>query len=146
MPGLDAEMAEYEKMLEEEPEVGEQELAAMAGRAEQVSANDASPRPLYVSRKVKNVADLQKWATAQGLGQLQDDLHVTIAYSTKPVDWIAMGQTWQDELEIAEGGPRVVEPLGDRTAVLMFASSDLSWRNREMREAGASLYLSLIHI
>jgi hypothetical protein len=102
------------------------------------AANDAAPRPLYVSRKVLNRSDLQKWATEQGLGELQDDLHVTIAYSRTPVDWIAMGQTWQDKLEISAGGPRVVEPLGTMTAVLMFASSDLSWRNREMREAGAS--------
>lgn len=146
MPGLDAEMAEYEKMLEEEPDQSEEELAAMAGRAaQQIAANDATPRPLYVMRKVKNVADLQKWATEQGLGQLQDELHVTIAYSRKPVDWIEMGQDYRDfnhngkgEMQIAEGGPRVVEPLGDRTAVLMFASNDLSWRNMEMREKGAS--------
>lgn len=109
------------------------------------AANDAKPRTLYVSRKVQNVADLKVWAKAQGLPELQDDLHVTIAYSTTPVDWIEMGATWSDvgnngrgELVITAGGPRVVEPLGDRTAVLMFASSDLSWRNREMREKGAS--------
>lgn len=146
LPGLDEDMAEYEKQLAEEPEVSEQELAAMATAApQQIAANDATPRPLYVSRKLKNVAELQAWATAQGIGKLQDDLHVTIAYSTAPVDWIKMGQDYRDfnhngkgEMQIAEGGPRVVEPLGDRTAVLMFASSDLSWRNREMREEGAS--------
>ncbi len=109
------------------------------------AANDAKPRTLYVSRKVKNVADLKAWAREQGLPALQDDLHVTIAYSRTPVDWIEMGSSWADytgkgsgDLLITAGGPRVVEPLGDRTAVLMFASSDLSWRNREMREKGAS--------
>ena len=109
------------------------------------AANDAAPRTLYVSRKVQNVEALKSWATAQGLPDLQDDLHVTIAYSTTPVDWIKMGASWADyegkgagNMVITAGGPRVVEPLGDRTAVLMFASSDLSWRNREMREAGAS--------
>lgn len=109
------------------------------------AANDAAPRTLYVSRKVQNVADLKAWAKAQGLPALDDDLHVTIAYSTTPVDWIAMGSDYRDfngkgtgEMVVTPGGPRVVEPLGNRTAVLMFASSDLSWRNREMREAGAS--------
>lgn len=116
-----------------------------AERAALKALFDATPRTLYVSRKVQNVADLKAWAKAQGLPELQDDLHVTIAYSTTPVDWIEMGATWADfgnngkgELVITAGGPRVVEPLGDRTAVLMFASSDLSWRNREMREKGAS--------
>ena len=31
-----------------------------------------------------------------------------------------------------------MEPLGDRTAVLMFASTDLQYRHREMVRAGAS--------
>lgn len=129
---------------------GDPGLAGGGGRRMEAApsrraANDAKPRTLYVSRKVQNVADLKAWAKAQGLPELQDDLHVTIAYSRTPVDWIEMGATWADhgnngkgELVITAGGPRVVEPLGDRTAVLMFASSDLSWRNREMREKGAS--------
>lgn len=107
--------------------------------------NDATPKTLYVRRDVlpETVRALKVWAKEQGLPALQDNLHVTVAYSTTPVDWIKMGQDWRDRdgkggMIITEGGPRVVEPLGDRTAVLMFASSDLSWRNREMRENGAS--------
>ena len=107
--------------------------------------NDATPKTLYVRRDVlpETVRALKAWAKEQGLPALQDNLHVTVAYSLQPVDWIKMGQDWRDRdgkggMTITEGGPRVVEPLGDRTAVLMFASSDLSWRNREMRENGAS--------
>lgn len=107
--------------------------------------NDATPKTLYVRRDVlpETVRALKAWAKEQGLPALQDNLHVTVAYSLQPVDWIKMGQDWRDRdgkggMIITEGGPRVVEPLGDRTAVLMFASSDLSWRNREMRENGAS--------
>jgi phage-related protein (TIGR01555 family) len=105
--------------------------------------NDATPRPLYVSRKVVNVADLKAWAKSQGLPDLQDDLHTTIAYSTTPVDWIKMGdEGWngndKGEITVKPGGPRVVEPLGNRTAVLMFSESALSYRNMSMREAGAS--------
>lgn len=107
------------------------------------AANDAAPRTLHVSRKVKNRADLQRWATEQGLGELQPDLHVTIAYSRTPVDWMKVEDAWIDEddggLLIKPGGPRVVEPLGDRTAVLMFSSSHLSYRHERIRrDAGAS--------
>lgn len=143
-PGLDALIDDYRKSLEEpeEPELPEEEAGLT--QAAPLTA-DAASRPLYVSRKVQNVADLKEWAQSQGLPELQDDLHVTVAFSRQPVDWIKMGQDYRDfngkgtgELVIAAGGPRVVEPLGDRTAVLMFANSDLSWRNMEMREAGAS--------
>ena len=125
--------------------LAELEGGGMKSGMKGMAANDAAPRPLYVSRKVKNVADLKAWAKSQGLPELQDDLHVTVAFSRKSVDWIKMGQDYRDfsgkgtgELIVAAGGPRVVEPLGDRTAVLMFANSDLSWRNREMRDLGAS--------
>jgi phage-related protein (TIGR01555 family) len=108
-----------------------------------LAANDAAPRTLYVSRKVENRADLQRWATEQGLGELQPDLHVTIAYSRTPVDWMKVEDAWIDEddggLLIKPGGPRVVEPLGDRTAVLMFSSSHLAYRHERIRrDAGAS--------
>jgi len=107
------------------------------------AANDAAPRTCYVSRKVQNVAALKAWAKSQGLPDLQDDLHVTIAYSTTPVDWIKMGdEGWNGDakgnITVKPGGPRVVEPLGDRGAVLMFAESSLTWRNMSMRENGAS--------
>jgi hypothetical protein len=156
----EAYLPELESALDEMSDEDRYGLPAEAGAAEggvldlpeggevvplRRAANDAKPRTLYVSRKVQNVSDLKSWARKQGLPDLQDDLHVTIAFSRTPVDWIEMGSSWADnggkgagELVITAGGPRVVEPLGDRTAVLMFASSDLSWRNREMREAGAS--------
>jgi uncharacterized protein len=120
-------------------------MGAMDAFTEAQRLTDAAPRTLYVSRRVLNVDDLTKWAREQGLPPLQSDLHVTIAFSRTPVDWISMGSTWHDasgkgrgDMVIAEGGPRVVEPLGSRTAVLMFASSDLSYRNLDMRERGAS--------
>ena len=143
--GLDALMADYKRGLEETEEPDLDEAEAGLTQQPRIAANDAAPRPLYVSRKVKNVADLKAWAKSQGLPELQDDLHVTVAFSRAAVDWIKMGQDYRDfngkgtgELVVSAGGPRVVEPLGDRTAVLMFANSDLSWRNREMRDLGAS--------
>lgn len=143
--GLDALMADYKRALEESEEPDLDEAEAGLTQQPRIAANDAAPRPLYVSRKVKNVADIKAWAKSQGLPELQDDLHVTVAFSRTAVDWIKMGQDYRDfngkgtgELVVSAGGPRVVEPLGDRTAVLMFANSDLSWRNREMRDLGAS--------
>lgn len=110
-----------------------------------VRLSDAAPRPLYVMRRVLNADEIQAWMTEQGLGKLQPEPHVTIAFSRTPVDWLKMGTSWADKdgdgtgkLEITAGGPRLVEPLGDRTAVLMFSSTDLQWRHREMVEAGAS--------
>lgn len=104
----------------------------------------ARPRTLYVSRKLLNGREFLEWAAKQGFKSTldADDLHVTIAYSRAPVDWIACGQAWGTEnggLRIPPGGPRVVEPIGPKGAVaLKFASTDLSWRHMAIREAGAS--------
>lgn len=121
-----------------DPSAGEGGPDAPARRA----VNDAAPRTLYVSRPVLNRADLQKWATAQGLGELQPDLHVTIAYSRQPVDWMKVEGDWNQSddgtITIAPGGVRIVEPLGDRTAVLLFTASRLAWRHEQIRNAGAS--------
>ncbi|WP_447724605.1 anti-CBASS protein Acb1 family protein [Sphingomonas koreensis] len=104
--------------------------------------SDAVPRTLYVRRDVVNVADFKAWARAQGLPELQDGLHVTIAYSRTPIDWMKIDGEWnQDEkgqLTVQPGGVRIVEALGDRTAVLLFTSSALSWRHESIVRAGAS--------
>lgn len=106
---------------------------------------DATPRTLYVYRPVLNVAEIAAWAKEQGLPPLQPALHVTVLCSNEPVDWLKMGSSWCDmkgdgsgKMMVTAGGPRVVEPLGDRTAVLMFASTDIQWRHEEMIRAGAS--------
>ena len=105
---------------------------------------DAAPRPLYVHRKLLNGAEFIAWAKKAGFEPTTpaDELHVTIAYSRAAVDWIkAGGELWgsdDDDLCIAPGGPRLVEPLGD-TVVLLFASPRLSWRHEDIkREAGAA--------
>lgn len=142
---------------EEDPDAGktQAELAAekveamrLAGAVTDAQAvtliTDAKPRTLYVQRTVLNVAEIKAWAKKQGLPELQDDLHVTVCYSRTPIDWLKVGNPsdWggdkSGEITIPAGGPRVVEPLGDRTAVLMFASSELSWRHEAIVRAGAS--------
>lgn len=108
-------------------------------------ATDAAPRTLYVSRKVLNSAEIIRWAKAQGFETTLEasDLHVTVAYSRTPLDWMQIPQNWSEDkdgrLTIHAGGPRVVEPLGDKGAiVLFFKSADLAWRHETIKGAGAS--------
>lgn len=107
--------------------------------------HDAAPRTLYVQRKLINAHELATWAKDQGFNTTlsTDEMHVTIAYSSTPVDWMKVGQDWHGDeagkLTVPAGGARLVEPLGDGGAVvLLFTSSALSWRNEAIREVGAS--------
>lgn len=126
-----------------EGEPGETEEAAPALL---IPANDAAPRTLYVQRKLLNAADLIAWAKGQGFETTTpaDDVHVTIAFSRQRVDWMKAGESWSGNgdgtLTIQPGGARLVEPLGDKGAVvLLFTSSELSWRHEAIkRDAGAS--------
>lgn len=101
------------------------------------------PRPLYVYRQVKNAEQLLRWAKDQGFTSLisPGDLHVTIAYSRLPVNWFAVADEFlfSDKLELPAGGPRVVDRLGDQGAIVLhFASEALTYRNKQIRERGAS--------
>jgi phage-related protein (TIGR01555 family) len=145
LPGLEAAIEEYGKLAEQEPDEDEQAAATVPLKpAAKQAANDALPRTLYVRRDVVNAAEIKAWADAQGITDIVPDLHVTIVYSRTPVDWIKAGNAfeWGPERDgsvlIPKGGPRVVEPLGNMTAVLMFASSQLCWRHEEIVRAGAS--------
>lgn len=149
LAGLEAAIDEYGKLSEQEED--ERDLAAAAGAAEKpeadpkLQAKDAVPRSLYVSRKLINADEFIAWAKGQGFKTTTpaDELHVTITYSRTPVDWMKMGENWSSDrngnLTIEPGGARLVEPLGDKGAVvLLFNSSHLSWRHQSMIEAGAS--------
>jgi phage-related protein (TIGR01555 family) len=106
---------------------------------------DATPRSLYVSRKLLNGAEFIKWAKGQGFATTvpAEELHVTVLFSRTPVDWMKMGTGWEQDadgkLKVAAGGARLVEKLGDKGAVvLLFGSSALSWRHEDMVRNGAS--------
>ena len=103
------------------------------------ATNDATPRTLYVHRRVENASDLIARAKSQGFKNTlpADDMHVTVAYSRTPVDWMAAGEAWDEKVEIASGGPRVMEQFGE-ARVLLFASSSLKWRHDQFKEVGAS--------
>lgn len=125
------EPAEEDDNEEEFVDAGNAALANMA------------PKPLYVSRRVRNVEAFRKWAKEQGLDKYEaiDPLHVTVCYSKQPVDWLSVAQSFGEEddgsLLVSPGGPRVVEQFND-TIVLSFVSDGLSWRHRELKQAGAS--------
>lgn len=103
---------------------------------------DAAPRPLYVNRKVLNGEEIKAWAKSQGIESVSDDLHVTIAFSREPVDWMKAGRAWDENsdgsIRIAPGGPRDIDKLGENAIVLLFASDELSWRHERIKDAGAS--------
>lgn len=105
---------------------------------------DATPRPLYVKRRLLNAADLVEWAKANGFTETvpADDMHVTILYSRSPVDPMKMGETWGGEedggLIIRAGGPRALERFDGGAVVLQFASWALQNRHADMVRAGGS--------
>lgn len=104
----------------------------------------ADPRTLYVYRKLLNYKELASWAKSQGFDTTLDaDMHVTVCYSTALVDWMKAGEAYSQNqdgsLTVKPGGPRLIEPLGDKGAVvLMFSSSEICWRHIQLKELGAS--------
>lgn len=150
LPGLEAALAEIpeeERYGIEQEEIDPAELGVV-GEQEQLparrAANDATPRPLYVQRKLLNADELIRWAKAQGFETTlpAEDMHVTVLYSRRPVDPMKIGEAWSNEddggLVIKPGGPRAIERLGEGAVALLFASDNLSWRHRQMVEAGGS--------
>jgi phage-related protein (TIGR01555 family) len=112
--------------------------------AERARMKDARPRTLFMYRKVENADEILKHFEKQGIKNLYpaDELHVTIAYSREPVDWLQVGSDeWggdaNGKLNIKPGGPRVIEQMGGAKVVaLQFANSDLSYRHRRACDAG----------
>lgn len=112
-------------------------------RSDQASFAADDPRPLYVYRRLLNADALMAWAREQGFTSTMppEQMHVTVAYSKRPVNWFGIGTAWGDERNRlrAEGGPRMVELLGEEGAVVLHFSDDrLDSRHREMRRLGAS--------
>lgn len=155
MPGLEAAIDEFGAIP---PEPTLEEQAAMLGvpannpqapgqapvqqapqpRPKRVAANDMEPASLYLRRDLVNADEFRAWAAEQGFTGLVDDLHVTVAYSRTPLDWMKVGNPWEATLELPEGGPRAVVRFDGGAIVLEFASSELRWRNEAVLEAGGS--------
>ena len=142
MPGLEAAIEKFGAELPDEdddlPSIATDEPAVRK------SITDAAPRSLCVSRKVINGAEIIAWAKSQGFESTvpAGDLHVTVAYSRNPVDWMKVGESWsgdgKGQLKIAPGGARLIDKFGEGAVVLLFNSSELAWRHVSIVEAGAS--------
>lgn len=135
MPGLESALEEFGS------EVPEDERDEEGGTTK---LQDAAARTLYVSRKVLNTGAIIDWAKAQGFEATlpAEDLHVTVAYSKTPVDWMAVAQAWTNKpngnLTSSAGGPRMVEKFGEGAIVLLFNNTELTWRHQDILDAGAS--------
>ncbi len=135
MPGLESALEEFGS------EVPEDERDEEGGTTK---LQDAAARTLYVSRKVLNTGAIIDWAKAQGFETTlpAEDLHVTVAYSKTPVDWMAVAQAWTNKpngnLTSSAGGPRMVEQFGEGAIVLLFNNTELTWRHQGILDAGAS--------
>lgn len=83
-------------------------LSQRIAKARSTLVNKAAPRPLYVRRPVLNASDIIVWAAGEGFTSTlpADDLHVTIAYSKAPVNWLAVGDDWTDR---PDSGPYSLE-------------------------------------
>lgn len=111
---------------------------ALAG----ISATDtkADKRSLYVSRNLTNADAFIAWAKAQGFAKTipASELHVTVAFSKRKVDWTKIVPD-AEPLVIKASKNRSVEPLGTEGAVVMlFNSPELQARWKAIRDAGAS--------
>jgi hypothetical protein len=119
---------------------------AMEGSRPAVIGKAGEPQPLYVYRSVVNAAAIIAWAKKAGFetALTPDDMHVTIAYSKAPVDWMAMGESWtcdpKGQVTVRPGGPRQLANFGPegQASVLLFACNDLTWRHAQIIDGGAS--------
>lgn len=127
-------------------EIKEQQEQGKLDNKEEKDSNDssaitkmikASMRPLYVSRPVVNAEEIVAWAKSQGFGETiqPGEMHVTVAFSSAPVDWTRFGGDGS-ELTVT-GGQRTVEKLGN-AIVLHIESRQLMERWSSFIAGGAS--------
>lgn len=116
--------------------------------ATDAALNDATPRSLYVRRDLLNGDAVLAWAREAGFTDLVDPakMHVTLAYSKMPLDWMKAGEDWNanedGSMRVGPGGVRLLEAFGTeedegKAVVLLFTSSALTWRHEQIKRAGA---------
>lgn len=97
-------------------------------------------KTLYVRRNVVNSESIRAWAKQQGFDKVvpNDELHCTLAFSKKPVDWSKISLS-SKSVVIPSDADRAVSNLGDKGAVVLrFSSSDLETEWQYFRDRGAS--------
>lgn len=95
---------------------------------------------LYVRRDLLNADTFIAWAKQNGFPTTQQpgDLHVTLAYSRKPLDWSQI-EPDPNPLTVEPSKDRSVKAIGEegRAVVLMFTDDTLEARWRELVDLGA---------
>lgn len=104
---------------------------------------DSALRPLYIHRKIENGEEIVNWAKSQGLESITDasDMHVTVAFSKKSVNWSPIEATSQkNKIISSDVGFRAVQKFGDEpgVVVLEFRDNTLESRHEAIKEMGAS--------
>jgi hypothetical protein len=110
-----------------------------AGVDPEPDAVAGQPAPLYVNRPVRNGADIKAWAEAQGLPVTVplNEMHVTTAYSTAPVDVGSTPPDTQGRRQVAQGGK--IEKFGDNLVLVLEPDAmGLAQDYQKYRDAGAS--------
>ncbi len=106
---------------------------------QQASSDESGPvhSTLYVRRNLENAAEFIAWAKLSGfeVTQLPQDMHVTVAYSKKEVDW---PESDPDPLTVLSNDDRSIERLGPEAVVLRFASPMLTRRWQDLCDTGCS--------
>ena len=99
---------------------------------------ESQTAPLYMCRPLLNAKDVIEWAKSVGFESTlePDDMHCTIVYSKKPVDWDCCGKSTKN-IDVKDGKRSVHEFDGGAT-VLKFSSKEFSDRQKEFMDAGAS--------
>lgn len=101
---------------------------------------NADMATLYAYRPLQNSDAVAKWAKSQGFKNVENDLHVTLAYSKKAVDWLKLADAWDEDddgiLVVPPSGRRVVERFDGGATVLSFGSSVLQYRADDMKGVG----------
>jgi len=97
------------------------------------------PQTLYVSRPVLNADRIIAWAKDQGFPTTlpEDELHVTIAFSRKPLLWQPT-DALADTLVIPSGTARSVVLFDGGALVLSFVSPELAQRWSQFINQGAT--------
>lgn len=134
---------------EGQSEEGEEAEAVMNGEkpydemgtddVEGTAMEKSRSKTMYISRTVENAAEIIAWAKEQGFKTTipEKEMHVTIAFSKKPVNW--------DDIPLKDGQLRIetsgryVSPLGPNGAIVLgFKSEKLQNRWSDILNAGAS--------
>lgn len=108
------------------------------------AATKSVAKPLYSQQRVapESAQQIRAWAKAQGFPSVADDLHVTIGYSSAPVD--ASAVPLAPATTVQNSRARSVERLGDQGAVVLMLGNEtsrtqqLAQAHQALRDAGAS--------